>query len=108
MDVSELDLDAARAAIGAARSGADLAELRKRYVGKGSVAARARESIKDLPDEERPALGRAVREVVKAVDAALEAAETALAPAAPTEPGLDLTLGTHGRRQGSLNLVTQA
>src|SRR3954467_9112526 len=56
MDASELDLDAARAAIGAARSGDDLAELRKRYVGKGSVAARARESIKDLPNEERPAL----------------------------------------------------
>src|SRR6478609_1981964 len=94
MDVSELDLDAARAAIGAARSGDDLTELRKRYVGKGSVAARARESIKDLPNEERPAFGRAVTDFVKAVEAA--------------EPGLDLTLGTHGRRRGSLNLVTQA
>jgi phenylalanyl-tRNA synthetase alpha chain len=108
MDVSELDLDAARAAIGAARSGDDLADLRKRYVGKGSVAARARESIKDLPNEERPALGRAVTDFVKSVEAALEAAEAALAPAAPIEPGLDLTLGTHGRRRGSLNLVTQA
>src|SRR4051794_34508213 len=107
MDVSELDLDAARAAIGAARSGEDLAELRKRYVGKGSVAARVRESIKGLPNEERPALGRAVTDFVKAVEAALDDAEAALAPAAPTEPGLDLTLGTHGRRRGSLNLVTQ-
>ena len=79
MDVSELDLDAARAAIGAARSGDDLADLRKRYVGKGSVAARARESIKDLPNEERPALGRAVTDFVKSVEAALEAAEAALA-----------------------------
>jgi phenylalanyl-tRNA synthetase alpha chain len=108
MDPSELDLDAARAAIGAARSGDDLAELRKRFVGKGSVAARARESIKDLPNEERPAFGRAVTDFVKAVEAALDDADAARAPAPPSEPGLDLTLGTHGRRRGSLNLVTQA
>jgi phenylalanyl-tRNA synthetase alpha chain len=108
MDVSELDLDAARAAITAATSAAELAELRRRLVGKGSVAARGRESIKDLDPADRPAFGRAVTDYTKTVDAAIEAAEAALAPAAPTEPPLDLTLGTHGRRRGSLSLVTQA
>src|SRR4051794_8026044 len=84
MDLSELDTDAARAAIAAAASADELADLRRRYVGKGSVAARARESIKDLATEERPALGKAVTEYTKAVEAAIEAAEAALAPAAPT------------------------
>jgi phenylalanyl-tRNA synthetase alpha chain len=107
MDVSELDLDAARAAIAAARSAAELADARRRLVGKGSVAARARESIKELPEEERPAVGRAVTEFVTAVEAALTDAEAALVPTGSTEPPLDLTLGTHGRRRGSLNLVTQ-
>ena len=108
MDVSELDLDAARAAISAADTVDELADLRRRFVGKGSIAARARESIKTVEPSERPVLGRAVTEYTKAVDALLEDAEAALAPAGPTEPPLDLTLGGHGRRRGSLNLVTQA
>ncbi len=108
MDLSELDLDAARAAIAAAASADDLAELRRRLVGKGGVAARARESIKDLDAADRPAFGRGVTDFTKAVEAALAEAELALAPASPTEPPLDLTLGGHGRVRGHLNLVTQA
>src|SRR6476619_2581831 len=95
MDLSELDPDAARAAIAAATSADELAELRRRFVGKGSVAARARESIKDLDKRERPALGRAVTEFTQGVEDALEVAAA------------DLTLGGHGRRRGSLSLVTQ-
>src|SRR6476646_1502119 len=100
MDLSELDPDAARAAIAAATSADELAELRRRFVGKGSVAARARESIKDLDTSELPALGQAVTDFSKA-------AEATVVPVASGEPPLDLTLGTHGRRRGSLSLVTQ-
>jgi phenylalanyl-tRNA synthetase alpha chain len=107
MDLSELDLAAARAAIAAATSAEELSELRRTFVGKASVAARARESIKDLDPADRPAVGRAVTDYTKAVEAALEEAELGLAPAAPTEPPLDLTLGGHGARRGHLNLVTQ-
>jgi phenylalanyl-tRNA synthetase alpha chain len=107
MDVSELDLDAARRAIAAAHSLDALAELRKRFVGKGSVAARAREAIKTVEPSARPVLGRAVTEYTKVVEGLLADAEAALGPVAPTEPPLDLTLGTHGRRRGHLNLVTQ-
>ena len=107
MDVSDLDLDAARAAITAAATVGELAELRKRFVGKGSVAARAREAIKTVEPAERPVLGKAVTEYTKAVDGLLADAETALGPAGPTEAPLDLTLGGHGRRRGHLNLVTQ-
>jgi phenylalanyl-tRNA synthetase alpha chain len=108
MDLSELDLDAARAAIAAATSAAELGELRRGLVGKGSVAARARESIKDLDPSERPAFGRAVTDFTKSVEAALADAELALTPVASAEPPLDLTLGGHGRRVGSYSLVTQA
>jgi phenylalanyl-tRNA synthetase alpha chain len=107
MDLSELDLAAARAAIAGATSADELNELRRAFVGKGSVAARGRESIKDLDPSDRPGFGRAVTEYTKAVEEALEAAELALAPAAPTEPPLDLTLGGHGRGRGHLSLVTQ-
>jgi phenylalanyl-tRNA synthetase alpha chain len=107
MDPSELDLDAARAAIARATTPEDLADLRRRFVGKGSLAARARESIKDLDPAERPALGRAVTEYTRAVEAEIESAAAALAPARPSGPPLDLTLGGHGRRRGHLSLVTQ-
>ena len=83
MDLSELDLDAARAAIAAAASSDELAELRKRLVGK------------------------AVSEFTAAVDAALEARQSELAPAVVGDAPLDLTLGSHGRRRGHLHLVTQ-
>jgi phenylalanyl-tRNA synthetase alpha chain len=108
MDVTELDLDAARAAISAADSVDELSDLRRRFIGKGSIAARARESIKTVEPSERPVLGKAVTDYTRAVEALLEEAEAALAPAGPTEPALDLTLGGHGHRRGSLNLVTQA
>ncbi len=108
MDLSELDLDAARTAVAAAADHDELAGLRKRFIGKGSVAFRARESIKTLEPSERPTVGKAVTDYTKAVEAALADRAAAMAPAGPTEPPLDLTLGTHGRRRGHLHLVTQA
>jgi phenylalanyl-tRNA synthetase alpha chain len=108
MDTPELDLDAARAAIAAAADAEELAELRRRFVGKRSVAFRARESIKHLDPADRPAMGRAVTDYTRAVEALLDEAATALGPAAPVGPPLDLTLGGHGRRRGHHHLVTQA
>ncbi len=107
MDLSELDLDAARAAIAAAPDRDALGVLRKRFIGKASVAFRARESIKTLDPADRPTVGKAVTDYTKAVEAALAEREAELAPAGPTEPPLDLTLGTHGRGRGHLHLVTQ-
>jgi phenylalanyl-tRNA synthetase alpha chain len=103
----ELDLDAARAEVQAAGSGAELDEVRKRLIGKSSVASRVKQSIKDLPGEQKPVVGKAVSEFTAAVTATLEARERDLAPAAATGPGLDLTLGGHGRSRGHLHLVTQ-
>jgi phenylalanyl-tRNA synthetase alpha chain len=105
--VAELDLDTARAEIAAAGSGDDLDEVRKRLLGKGSVAVRVKQSIKDLPVEPKPVVGKAVSDFTAAVTEAVEARRAELAPAVAAGPALDLTLGGHGRRRGHLHLVTQ-
>ena len=107
MDLSELDLDAARAAITAAATVGELADLRKRFLGKKGAVNRAKESIKTLDAADRPKVGQAVNAFTTGVTEALGAREGEIAPEGPAEPPLDLTLGTHGRRRGHLHLVTQ-
>src|SRR3954466_8106244 len=104
---AELDLDAARAAVEAAGSVDELDAVKRELTGKGSAAARVKQSIKDLPGDQKPVVGKAVSEFTAAVEAAIEARREALGPATADGPALDLTLGTHGRTRGSLNLVTQ-
>ena len=105
--LAELDVDAARAAIAAVGSLEELDDLRKRLTGKTSVAARVKQSIKDLPNDQKPVVGQAVSEFIAAVTAAIGGRETELAPVEETGPRLDLTLGSHGRKRGHLHLVTQ-
>jgi phenylalanyl-tRNA synthetase alpha chain len=105
--VAELDVDAARAAIGAAESVDALDELKRGLTGKGSAAARVKQSIKDLPGEQKPLVGKAVSEFTAAVGDAIEQRRAALATAGDGGPSLDLTLGGHGRSRGHLHLVTQ-
>ena len=107
MDLSELDLDAARAAIAAAATADELAEVRKRFVGKKGAVGRVKESIKTLDAADRPKVGQAVNAFTAAVEEAVTAREAELGPSGPTEPPLDLTLGGHGRARGHLHLVTQ-
>ena len=107
MDLSELDLDAARAAISAAGTADELAEVRKRLVGKKGAVGRVKESIKTLDAADRPKVGQAVNAFTAAVEEAVTAREAELGPSGPTEPPLDLTLGGHGRGRGHLHLVTQ-
>jgi phenylalanyl-tRNA synthetase alpha chain len=105
--LAELDSDAARARIDAADSPDALDALRRELVGKRSVVTRVREGIKDLPPDQKPVVGKAVKEFASAVEAALDARAAQLGPSGPTEPPLDLTLGGHARRRGHLHLVTQ-
>jgi phenylalanyl-tRNA synthetase alpha chain len=105
--LAELDVDAARAAVGAADSVEALEDLRKRLVGKSSVASRAKQSIKDLPGDQKPIVGKAVSEFTAAVTELIDERVRALTPAEDSGPVLDLTLGGHGRRRGHLHLVTQ-
>jgi phenylalanyl-tRNA synthetase, alpha subunit len=108
MDLSELDLDTARAAIAVATDVDELADLRKRLVGKQSAVSRVKESIKTLAPADRPKVGQAVNAFTAGIEEALAGREAELGPSAPTEPPLDLTLGSHGRGRGHLHLVTQA
>ncbi len=105
--IADLDLDAARAQVASADSVAALDDVRKQLIGKSSIASRAKQSIKDLPADQKPVVGKAVSEFTAAVTAAIEAREIELAPAVADGPSLDLTLGGHGRRRGHLHLVTQ-
>jgi phenylalanyl-tRNA synthetase alpha chain len=105
--IAELDLDAARAAVGAAGTLDELEDLRKRLVGKSSVAARVKQSIKDLPADRKPVVGKAVSDYTAAVTAVLDERHADLVPVEATGTALDLTLGGHGRMRGHLHLVTQ-
>ena len=96
--IAELDLDVARAEIAGAGSVDGLEDLRKRLVGKSSPAARVKQSIKDLPGDQKPIVGKAVSEYTAAVNAAIDDRVAALAPAED---------GGHGRSRGHLHLVTQ-
>jgi len=104
---AELDLDAARAAIAAATTADELDELRRRFLGKKGLVARAKESIKTLAPDQRPAVGRAVSTYSAAVEEALGARAAGLGPAEVEGPSLDLNMGGHGRRRGHSHLVTQ-
>ncbi len=105
--LAELDLDAARAAVAGAGSLEELDAVRKRLIGKSSVATRAKQSIKDLPGDRKPVVGKAVSDFAAAVTAAVDEREAELAPVGRDEPPLDLTLGGHGHHRGHLHLVTQ-
>jgi phenylalanyl-tRNA synthetase alpha chain len=102
-------LDEARTAIPAADDLGALEEESRRLLGKRSVAARAKEQIKELAEDERPDAGRAVGEYKAAIEQLLGTRRAELESRArgPSGPGIDLTIGGHGRRRGHLHLVTQ-
>jgi len=108
---AELDdaLTEAREQVPAASDLDALGALERDLLGKKSVAARAKQRIKDLTGDERPAAGQAVSEYNDTVAGLVEARRVELASGASTTrgPTLDLTLGGHGRRLGHLHLVTQ-
>ena len=115
MTLDQLREELAAALAGARTSvptieGADgLAEAGRELLGKRSAAARAKESIKDLDPSDRPSAGRALGEYEAAVDELLAARRAEFEARAPvaTGPGIDLSIGGHGRRHGHLHLVTQ-
>jgi phenylalanyl-tRNA synthetase alpha chain len=86
-----------------------LAELERDLLGKRSVAARAKQTIKELPGEERKDAGQAVSRYNEAVGELVAARRAELQREAGTASGplVDLTLGGHGPHLGHLHLVTQ-
>jgi len=98
----------ARAAIPGAADLEALDAMQRSLVGKRSAAAAAKEAIKGLTADERPAAGQALGAYNAAVADLVEARRGDLASAAVLEGDLiDLTLGGHGRSRGHLHLITQ-
>jgi phenylalanyl-tRNA synthetase alpha chain len=102
-------LATARASVPAIDDADGIAEASRQLVGKRSAAARAKESIKDLGESDRPAAGRALAEYQRAVEELLAARRDQLLAGTPsfTGPRIDLSVGGHGRGRGRLHLVTQ-
>ena len=100
--------DQALADIASAASLRDLDAVRVRYLGRAGEIARASEGMKDLPKEERPAIGRLLNEVRNAIAAALEARTAAVQAEADRSAlaGLDVTLPGAPVPAGSLHPVT--
>ncbi|MCJ7439301.1 MAG: phenylalanine--tRNA ligase subunit alpha [Acidimicrobiia bacterium] len=101
-------LRGARAAIPGAGDVGALDELQRSLVGKRSAAAAAKEAIKGLAADERPAAGQALGAYNAAVAELIDARRGDLASLAALEGHVvDLTLGGHGRVRGHLHLITQ-
>jgi phenylalanyl-tRNA synthetase alpha chain len=99
----------ARPLVEAADSLEALEDLRRRFLGKRSPAAKVNESIKHLDPAERPEVGKAVSAYKGELTQLLDARHEALAASVGAGAGdrLDLTAGGHGRSRGHLHLVTQ-
>ena len=106
---ASLDVDAALAAVGAAATVEAVDALRRALTGRKSPVAAVKVGIKDLPNDQKPVVGAAVKAFTNSVTEALDArrAEIERDDAATRTPAVDLTLGTHGRRRGHLHLITQ-
>jgi phenylalanyl-tRNA synthetase alpha chain len=101
-------LRGARAAIPGAGDVGALDELQRSLLGKRSAAAAAKEAIKGLAADERPAAGQALGAYNAAVAELIDARRGDLASLAALEGHVvDLTLGGHGRVRGHLHLITQ-
>ena len=98
----------ARAAVAAADDLDALDAAEREWLGKRSPATAVYEAIKTFAADERPRAGQAVGAYRSAVTEAVAARRAELTAGAATDagPGLDLTLGGHGRRRGHLHLVT--
>ena len=98
----------ARVVIPGAPDDAALDDVHRSLIGKRSAAAAAKEAIKDLAADERPAAGQALGAYNTAVETLIDARRVDLASATVLDGNVvDLTLGGHGRSRGHLHLITQ-
>jgi phenylalanyl-tRNA synthetase alpha chain len=108
--LGELETSRAELAVVAKTAGdaASVEALRRRFLGKGSPAARVREAIKTFDPADRPTVGAALKEYNEYVGARLDTRAMELRGGAREgEARLDLTVGGHGRSRGHLHLVSQ-
>lgn len=90
---------------------AGLAELDNKYLGKASIYAESKKGTKDLANEDKPIVGKALNVYRESLIALIDSKKQELAQtensARYETERIDLTSGTHGRVHGHLHLVTQ-
>lgn len=84
--------DEARAALAGASTPHELEEARVRYLGRKSELNGISRGLKDLPPDERRAVGRAVNELKKELGALLAESKERLESGASGAAGIDITL----------------
>ncbi|MBI2203096.1 MAG: phenylalanine--tRNA ligase subunit alpha [Candidatus Rokubacteria bacterium] len=101
----------AREALAAARTGADLEQVRVRYLGRQGELTRLLRSLGSLPAAERPLVGAAANEAKRELEAAVDArrADTTAEERRRERAGARLDLTLPGRRPaaGSLHPLTR-
>src|SRR3954454_1602621 len=102
----------AEAAIAAASSTAELEELRVRFLGRKAELPQLLRGVRDLPPEERGAVGQAANQARQALESLLESRAAQLdageLDARLLEDRVDVTLpGDPVSRMGRLHLITQ-
>ena len=107
----ETYVDDARAELANAGTLEAIAEVERRYIGRGSQVSTLKTDIKSLDSAQRPVAGKLVNETTTAITELISSRREELAAAEASTAGerdrLDLTLGGHGRTRGHLHLVTQ-
>lgn len=110
MDALSDVMDEAPAALAAASSVAALDELETRYLGKKSALATLRRSLGSLPADERPAVGRRVKEVETQLVSLLAERRRVLERAAEDElladDAVDPTLEAFRFAEGTQHVIT--
>lgn len=100
----------ATAEIRAAKNAADLEVLRIKFLGRQGILARLGEGLRQLPKEDRPAVGQSLNFTRSAIESELRGMQTAIVSQQETAAlsDLDLTLpGTPPVPAGSLHPMTQ-
>ncbi len=95
----------ALAAIGAAKSAADLEAVRVRILGRKGELTGVLRTLKDLPEDERRSLGQAANALKEALELAIEKKTEELGQGIK-KSALDLTLPGRKRFQGHLHPLT--
>jgi phenylalanyl-tRNA synthetase alpha chain len=97
--------------IAATRDERDLEGVRVSLLGKKGELTALLRGVSALPGEERPAAGKRVNEVKRAIESALDARSAALAAEARRKElsgaGIDVTLPAEGQPPGHLHPLTQ-
>ncbi len=106
-DVTETLRETALRDIAEAADAAALDAVRLRLMSRKGEVAALMQRLREVPPGERPAFGKAVNELKRDLQAALEARQAALADDAPSGEAIDATLPGAWRRLGRRHPVSR-